>query len=65
MLSVVAWSLSALAVPLGIYYLIPNVYHVFAAPDPMAMHVKHAIAFFAVAVVLFLGGRFARNNQVV
>ncbi len=65
MLSIVAWSLGALAVLIGVYYLIPNVYHVFAAPDPMTIHIKHAIAFFAVGVVLFLGGRFARNRQSV
>jgi cobalamin biosynthesis protein CobD/CbiB len=63
MLSVVAWVLAALAVVLGIYYLIPNVYHVFAEPDPMTMHVKHAIVFFVVALLLFFGGRFARNSQ--
>jgi hypothetical protein len=65
MLSIVAWSLAALAVVIGVYYLIPNVYHVFASPDPMTTHVKHAIAFFAVAVVLFVGGRFAGNKQSV
>jgi hypothetical protein len=63
MLSIVAWGLAALAVLIGVYYLIPNVYHVFAEPDPMTMHTKHAIAFFAVAVVLFLAGRFASNRQ--
>ena len=63
MLSTVAWSLAALALVLGVYYLIPNVYHAFASPDPMQSHFKHAIAFFAVAVVLFVGGRFARNSQ--
>jgi cobalamin biosynthesis protein CobD/CbiB len=62
MLPTVAWILAALAVLLGVYYLVPNVYHVLADP-PMASHYKHAIAFFAVAVVLFLGGRFARNSQ--
>lgn len=65
MLATVAWILAVVAALLGIYYLIPNVYHLFAAPDPMQMHVKHAIAFFAVAVVLFLAGRFARNGRSV
>jgi glucose dehydrogenase len=65
MLSNVAWGLAGLAVLIGIYYLIPNVYHVFAAPDPMSPHIKHAIAFFAVAVVLFLAGRFAVNRRPV
>jgi hypothetical protein len=61
-LATIAWILAAIAVLLGIYYLIPNVYHVLA-DDPMSMHVKHAVAFFAVAVALFLAGRFARNSQ--
>jgi cobalamin biosynthesis protein CobD/CbiB len=63
MLVTVAWILAALAALIGVYYLIPNVYHVLAEPDPMQMHIKHAIAFFVVAVVLFLGGRFVRNSQ--
>jgi hypothetical protein len=52
------------AMIVGIYYLIPNIYHVFAFTDPMQMHAKHAIAFFAVAIALFLAGRFARNSQM-
>ncbi|MBV9174254.1 MAG: hypothetical protein JOZ81_29675 [Chloroflexi bacterium] len=65
MLAYTAWILAAIAALLGIYYLIPNVYHVLAEPDPMAMHIKHAIAFFAIGVVLLLGGRFLRNNQTI
>lgn len=61
-LAVIAWIVAVVALLLGVYYLIPNVYHPLAA-DPMAMHVKHAVAFFAVAVVLFFGGRFMRNSQ--
>ncbi|MBV9355567.1 MAG: hypothetical protein JO023_08565 [Chloroflexi bacterium] len=64
MLAVVAWVLAVLAIVLGVYYLIPNIYHVFAFGDPMAMHIKHAVAFFAVAAVLFLGGRFIRTSQM-
>lgn len=61
-LSTIAWILAAIALLIGVYYLIPGVYHVLA-DDPMSMHVKHSIAFFAVAVVLFFGGRFVRNSQ--
>jgi ABC-type Fe3+-siderophore transport system permease subunit len=64
-LAIIAWILAIVALLLGVYYLIPNVYHPLAEPDPTAMHVKHAIAFFAVAVVLFFGGRFMRNSQSV
>lgn len=62
MLATIAWILAAISVVIGVYYLVPGVYHVLA-DDPMAMHVKHSIAFFAAAVVLFLGGRFVRNSQ--
>jgi hypothetical protein len=61
-LGVIAWILAVIAALIGVYYLIPGVYHVLA-DDPMEMHVKHAVAFFAVAVVLFFGGRFARAPQ--
>jgi hypothetical protein len=61
MLATVTWILAAVSLLIGVYYLIPNVYHVLA-DDPMQMHLKHAIVFFAVSVVLFLGGRFARNQ---
>lgn len=47
-------------VALGIYYLIPGVYHVLADP-PMAAHVKHSIVFFVLAVVALIGARFAAN----
>jgi hypothetical protein len=61
-LATIAWILAVVAALIGVYYLIPNVYHVLA-DDPMQMHVKHAIAFFAVAVVLFFAGRFIRNSE--
>ncbi len=63
MLANVAWFLAVVAVLLGVYYLIPNVYHVLAFTDPTQMHVKHSIALFAVAAVLFLAGRFIRNSE--
>ena len=61
-LGTLAWILAALAALVGVYYLVPGVYHVLA-DDPMAIHVKHAVAFFAVGVGLFFGGRFIRNNN--
>ena len=64
MLSTLAWVLAVVAALIGVYYLIPNVYHVLAS-DPMASHVKHAIAFFGLAVVLVVAGRFARNSTPV
>ena len=62
-LGLIAWILAVVAVLIGVYYLIPNVYHVMAEPDPMGMHIKHAIVFFGVAVVLFFSGRFVRNSS--
>ncbi len=59
LLMLVLAALSALA---GVYYLIPNVYHILAFQDAMQPHVKHALVFFALAVVLVMGGRFARNS---
>jgi hypothetical protein len=61
LLATLVWIGAALAALIGVYYLIPNVYHVLAS-DPMQPHIKHAIAFFALAVVLVVVGRFARNN---
>ncbi len=57
-----ALALAALAVLAGIYYLIPNVYHVLTFHDATQIQVKHAIAFFALAVVLVVGARFARSS---
>jgi len=53
---------AALCVLAGVYYLVPNVYHVLTFHNAMQIQVKHALAFFAVAVVLFLGARFAQNS---
>ncbi len=47
---------------IGVYYLIPGINHILAfsgsATDP---HVKHALAFFALAVIALVGARFAAN----
>jgi hypothetical protein len=49
-------------VALGVYYLIPNIPHVLADP-PQAQHIKHALVFFALAVVALIGARFAANAK--
>ena len=54
--------LAALSVVAGVYYLVPNVYHVLTFHDATQPQLKHALAFFAVAVVLGVGARFARNS---
>jgi hypothetical protein len=63
-LSTLAWILAAVCVVIGVYYLIPGIYHVLASPPDIA-HYKHAIAFFGLAVVLVVAGRFARNPATV
>ena len=59
---ILAIVLAALSVLAGVYYLVPNIYHVLTFHDAMEPQIKHAPAFFAVAVVLVLGARFARNS---
>ena len=49
-------------VALGVYYLIPGIYHVLADP-PQEQHVKHAIVFFALGIVALIGARFAANTK--
>ncbi len=49
-------------VALGVYYLIPGIYHVLADP-PQEQHVKHAIVFFALGIVALIGARFAANAK--
>ena len=61
-LSTLALVVAALCILAGVYYLVPNVYHVLSFHDAMQTQVKHALAFFAVAVVLFIGARFAQNS---
>lgn len=57
--------LAVLSILAGVYYLIPNIYHVLTTHDAMQIQIKHAIAFFVVAIVLFVGSRFARNSAPV
>lgn len=47
----------------GIYYIIPGIYHPFVfSGDPNAAHLKHAAVFVALAIVAGLGARFARSS---
>ncbi len=63
MLPKLAWILAAVCLLLGVYYLVPGIYHPLTFSDATSMHVKHAILFFGLAVVLFVAGRFLRNSQ--
>ena len=55
--------LCALCVIVAVYYLIPGVNHVLVSEDPWGAHVKHAVAFLALAVVALIGARFAANAE--
>jgi hypothetical protein len=48
-----------------VYYLVPNVYHVLTTHDTYQPQIKHALAFFVLAVVLFVGARFVRSSVPV
>ena len=56
---------SAVCVLIGIYYLIPGIYHVLSfngAPnDPQ---IKHALLFFGLAVLGVIASRFAARSRV-
>jgi hypothetical protein len=54
---------SAVCVLIGIYYLIPGIYHVFATP-PNDVHVKHALVFFGLAVLGVIASRFVARSSV-
>lgn len=62
------WSLLILAlgvicVALAVYYIIPGIYHPFTfSGTPTGSHKTHAIVFFALAVLAFIGSRFARSS---
>ena len=47
---------------IGVYYLIPGINHVLADP-PQETHVKHALVFFALAIVSIIGARFVANSS--
>jgi hypothetical protein len=48
---------------LGVYYLIPGIYHPFTfSGQPTDSHHTHAIAFFALGVVVLIASRFARPS---
>lgn len=53
----------AVCVIIAIYYLVPGMNHVLVSEDPLGRHVKHAVAFLALAVVALVGARFAANAE--
>ncbi len=59
--SLVIIGAGAVCLLLAIYYIIPGIYHPFTGSDPYTSHLKHFLVFLALAVVAFVGSRFARN----
>lgn len=54
---------AVICLALAIFYIIPGPYHPFTfSGTPTSSHVTHALAFAALAVVSFLGSRFARSS---
>jgi Ca2+/Na+ antiporter len=49
-------------IAIGVYYLIPGIYHVLADP-PTEQHVKHSLVFFGLGIVALVGARFAANAK--
>jgi hypothetical protein len=49
---------------LGVYYLIPGIYHPLTfSGSPTASHLKHALVFFGLAVLALIASRFAIGSQ--
>lgn len=52
---------AVVALAMTAWYLVPGVWHpLVTGVDPNAQHVKHAIAFFVLAVLAGIGSRFVR-----
>lgn len=47
---------------IAIYYIIPGYPHILTTSDPNGSHLKHFLVFLALAIVAFVGSRFARNS---
>jgi hypothetical protein len=56
---------SAVCVLIGIYYLIPGIYHVFTFDgSPTDTRTKHALLFFGLAVLGVIASRFVGRSGV-
>ena len=54
---------SLVCLAIGVYYLIPGINHVLVSDHPTDRHIKHALAFIALAVIALVGARFAANAE--
>jgi hypothetical protein len=57
-----AFLLALIFAALGVYYLIPTVYHPFAGdtPDQTYLHLKDAAVYLTLAALAVIAGRFTR-----
>jgi hypothetical protein len=63
-LSVLMILVAIVCLALAVFYFIPGPYHPFTfSGTPTGRHTTHAIVFLALAVVAFIGSRFARSAQ--
>jgi amino acid transporter len=60
--SLVIIAVGIICLLVAIYYIVPGIYHPLTTDNPNGSHLKHFIAFLALAVVAFVGSRFARNS---
>ena len=60
-----AIAVAVLAVLVCIYYVIPGFSHVLVSGDPKAVHLKHVLAFAALAVVAIIGALVTRPKAAI
>ncbi len=62
-LSLLMIVVAIICLALAVFYFIPGPYHPFTfSGTPTGRHTTHAIVFLALAVVAFIGSRFARSS---
>lgn len=58
-----AIAIAVLGVLLGVYYLIPGIYHPLTlSGSPISAHYKHAAAFFGIAVICVIAALATRSK---
>lgn len=59
-----AIAVAVIGVLLGVYYIIPGVYHVLTLSGlPTSPHYKHAVLFFAIAVISVIAALATRSKS--
>jgi hypothetical protein len=55
---------AVLALLVCVYYVIPGYNHLLVSGDPKATHIKHVLAFAAVAVIAIIGALVTRPKSI-